>query len=120
MVQIHERHASIDNGAFTNKTASEKVLDAVEKYGVGHSPSWIQKKIPDVSVSSVFYHMTKEGFWPCFDTKGGGRGNPFTSAEDARIQKMRMAGASIYEIGRAIARNPSSVRMRLFYLASKE
>lgn len=98
----------------------ERILAVIDRYGEGHSPSWIQKKVPDLSKSTVYYHMTKAGYWPCFDTTGGGRGNPFTKFEDERIVSMRLGGLNPNEIARAIGRPQSSVRMRLSYLASKE
>lgn len=97
----------------------KKIADAVEKHGEGHSPSWIAQKV-GCTRSAAYYHMTKLGYWPCYNTKGGGRGNPFTPAEDARIQKMRLGGLSPTEIGRALGRREPSVRIRLYYLASAE
>lgn len=103
-----------------NARDREAIIAAAEDHP-GSSPSWIARKI-GVSKSAAYYHMTKAGYWPSPDAVNatGGRGNPFTSLEDERIQTLRRAGASIYEIGKAIIRHPSSVRMRLLYLASRE
>ena len=103
-----------------NARDREAIIAAAEDYP-GSSPSWIARKI-GVSKGQAYYHMTKAGYWPSPDAVNatGGRGNPFTEFEDERIQDMRLAGANYHEIGRAIIRHPSSVRMRLLYLASRE
>lgn len=101
-------------------TPQDRIESVIEKYGEGHSPAWIQHKIPDLTKSAVYYHMTKMGYWPCCDRKGGGRGNPFTKFEDEKIVQLDNGGMSSHEIGRTIGRAASSVRMRLSYLASKE
>lgn len=101
-----------------NQVIKERVLAAADRYP-GNSPTWIARKI-GVSKSAAYYHMTVGGYWPTRDSLAGGRGNPFTAFEDARIETMSTAGINTYEIGRAIGRAESSVRMRLNYLASRE
>ena len=44
----------------------------------------------------------------------------FTPAEDVRVVAMRLNGASIAQIARAIGRNPVSVRCRLQALARRD
>lgn len=102
-----------------NKRDREAILDAAAEHP-GSSPVWIARKI-GVSKGQAYYHMTKAGYWPLPDavTHSGGRGNPFTAAEDAVLQRLRIAGANPYEIGRSIGRAHSSVRARLSYLAAR-
>ena len=101
-----------------NADIKERVLAAADREP-GNSPAWIARKI-GVSKSAAYYHMTAAGLWPTKDSLAGGRGNPFSPLDDSRITKMRLGGMSTYEIGRAIGRAASSVRVRLAYLASAE
>lgn len=103
-----------------NARDREAILDAAERHP-SSSPAWIARKI-GVSKGQAYYHMTKAGYWPTPDavSANGGRGNPFTPTEDARLLSLSQTGASYVEIGKAIIRNPSSVRARLYYLASME
>lgn len=102
-----------------NERDREAILDAAEEHP-GSSPVWIARKI-GVSKGQAYYHMTKAGYWPLPEatTRRGGRGNPFSAAEDAALHRLRMAGANPYEIGRTIGRAQSSVRARLSYLAAR-
>ncbi len=115
-----ERRDLYANPLPVKATPKDRIEEVIAKYGEGHSPAWIQHKLPDLSKSAVYYHMTKMGYWPCCDSKRGGRGNPFTKFEDEKIVQLDNGGMSSHEIGRAIGRAASSVRMRLSYLASKE
>lgn len=102
----------------TQADMKERILECAEKHP-GKTPSYIAKAL-NVSKSAAYYHMTVAGYWPTAESSNGGRGNPFTIIEDARLYKMSIAGSNPYDIGRAIGRPESSVRMRLYYLASRE
>jgi len=102
----------------TQSEMKERILECADKHP-GKTPSYIAKAL-NVSKGSAYYHMTVAGYWPTTESANGGRGNPFTPIEDARLYKMSSAGSNPYDIARAIGRRESSVRMRLYYLASRE
>jgi DNA-binding CsgD family transcriptional regulator len=80
-----------------------------------------------ISRSKVEYHRLSAGI---LNTKispirrdykrGGVVVRPYTSSEDARLEAMRIDGASLAQIGAEIGRHPSSVFMRLKTLARRQ
>lgn len=106
-----------------NVEQKEAILDCAAQFP-GNTPTWVANRLnsrkpsANVSKSAAYYHMTAAGYWPLKARVIGGRGNPFTPVEDAHLVRLRTANVDFNEIGRTLGRAPSSVRLRLLYLAS--
>jgi transposase-like protein len=112
------------------KYSEAQIAAAVDRRAQGHGLSRIAADL-DMTRGAVEYHCLAQGV-----SLGDGpvvflnrtrvvrRGNHlvrlFTRAEDARAVSMRVDGATITEIARAIGRKPVSVRCRLQALARRD
>lgn len=114
------------------KYSADTVAAALDMRAAGLGYARIAREL-GMSNGAVYYHCLAAGVVPdgmTFDrhtrtrTPVVRRGNHvvrlFTPAEDARIEAMRIAGATIAAIARKVGRPPVSVRSRLQTLARRD